>query len=269
MKTVSELIEEAHKIVIKIGSNSISDESGRVNPDAMEHIVKQIVALIKKGKRLVIVSSGAGSCGVGAINKWQKKRDINYKQALCAIGQVELMNTYKTLFAEHGLHVAQLLLTKEDFHEHNREINIRNALFTLIDEGIIPIINENDSVSVEEIRIGDNDTLSALTVNLWASDLLILMSDIDGIYDKSPCKYSDANMIDYVDDIDLLEKTIQTDGLSNFGTGGIVTKIHAARMANEYGIPVILTNSKRKNILQQLESGQAKATVFFDQGEHM
>lgn len=262
METPKELIEQARKIVIKLGSNTISDETGQVNKNIMKAITAQIMDLINQGKRVVIVSSGAGSCGVAAINKWSRKSDINYKQALCAIGQVELMDAYKELFAEYGLHVAQLLLTKEDFLDHHRELNIRNALFTLVDEGVVPIVNENDSVSVDEIKIGDNDTLSALTANLWAADLLILMSDIDGVYDKDPNTYSDAVLIEYVDDVDELRKNINTEGKSTFGTGGIVTKLHAAEIVNKFGSSMIITNSRKENILGKLASGEEKATVF-------
>ena len=146
MKSAKQLIEEANKIVIKLGSNTISGADGKVNRALMSDIIRQVCALIRDGKRVILVSSGAGICGVSAINKWSRKGDINYKQALCAIGQVELMNMYKELFGEYGIHVAQILLTSEDFHDHTRELNIRNAMFTLVDEGVVPIINENDSV---------------------------------------------------------------------------------------------------------------------------
>ncbi len=262
MKTPEQLIRESKKIVIKLGSNTISDETGKVNREIMKAITAQVMQLINSGKRVVIVSSGAGSCGVAAINKWSRKSDINYKQALCAIGQVELMNAYKELFAEYGLHVAQLLLTKEDFEDHHRELNIRNALFTLVDEGVIPIVNENDSVSVDEIKIGDNDTLSALTANLWAADLLILMSDIDGVYDKDPNTYNDAVLIETVSNVEELRKNISTEGKSEFGTGGMVTKLHAAEIVNRFGASMIITNSRKENILGKLAAGEEKATVF-------
>lgn len=262
MKTASQLISESRKIVIKLGSNTISDETGKVNRDIMKAITGQVMELIKQGKRVVLVSSGAGSCGVAAINKWSRKSDINYKQALCAIGQVELMNAYKELFGEYGVHVAQLLLTKEDFLDHHRELNIRNAMFTLIDEGVVPIINENDSVSVDEIKIGDNDTLSAYVANLWAADLLILMSDINGVYDKDPNTYDDAVLIESVSDVKALRASISTEGKSTFGTGGIVTKLNAAEIVNEYGIAMLLTNSRTDNILGKLAAGEEKATVF-------
>jgi glutamate 5-kinase len=263
MSAIGELIQNSRKIVLKIGSNVLSDENGNVNKEILQNIVGQVTGLIKDGKQIIIVSSGAGICGVAAINKWSRRGDINYKQALCAIGQVELMNAYKQYFSDHDIHVGQMLLTREDFGDHLRTLNIRNTLFTLVDEGVVPIINENDSVSVEEIKIGDNDTLGALTANLWNADLLIVMSDIDGVYDKNPKDYKDAELIEEVYDIDGLLQEIDPRGKSSFGTGGILTKIQAARRVNEYGISMILVNGKRKDILTNVVNHDAKATVFF------
>ena len=265
MNNVSRLINESRKIVIKIGSNTISGSSGKVNYALMHNIVDQINELIKMGKKVVIVSSGAGICGVAAINKWHRKGDINYKQALCAIGQVELMNAYKDLFDDYRLHVAQILLTREDFEENNRNLNIRNTLFTLVDEGVVPIINENDSVCVDEIRIGDNDTLAALTANLWGADLLILFSDIDGIYDKNPNEHPDAQLIPEVRDIEKLKKEIDISGKSDFGTGGIATKLIAVELLAEYGIPMILTNGQKEDVLRKLIDGTMTSTVFINE----
>ena len=262
-KTISQAIKDAKKIVVKLGSNSISDENGEVNREIMRDIVSQFMDLINEGKKVTIVSSGAGISGVAAINKWHRKGDMNYKQALCAIGQVELMNTYKELFGEYGFHVGQILLTKDDFEHSHRKLNIRNVLFTLIDENVIPIVNENDSVSIEEMGIGDNDTLSALTAILWDADLLILMSDIDGVYDKDPNSYNDAVLIETVEDIEKLRGEINTEGKSSFGTGGMVTKLHAAELVNGYGIDMLLTNSRKPGILRNLASGKEKATIFF------
>lgn len=263
MNAIGDLISSSRKIVIKIGSNVLSDEIGKVNKESFRNIALQVVNLMKMGKQVIIVSSGAGICGVGAINKWSRRGDINYKQALCAIGQVELMNAYKRYFWDYGTFVGQILLTNDDFNDPARTLNIRNALFTLVDEGVVPIINENDSVSVEEIKIGDNDTLSALTATLWNADLLIILSDIDGVYDKNPKEFEDAALIDEVSDIDGLLSDIDSTGKSNFGTGGILTKITAARKVNEYGIPMVLINGKKSDIIQKVMAGEEKGTVFF------
>lgn len=263
MESMSDIINRSKKIVLKIGSNVLSDDNGAVNKLIMHEIVEQSAELVKQGKQVIIVSSGAGICGVGAINKWMRRGDINYKQALCAIGQVELMMGYKEAFWDFGIHVAQMLLTREDFSDPHRRLNIRNALFTLVDEGVVPIVNENDSVSVEEIKIGDNDSLSASTTNLWNADCLIMLSDIDGVYDKDPKRYNDASLIEEVWDIDGLLMEIDVLGKSDFGTGGILTKIEAARSVNEYGIPLILLNGKKSNIIRGAINGTEKGTVFY------
>ncbi len=262
MSSIKETIENSRKIVIKLGSNVLSDAHGNVNRAVIESIARQVKDFMAEGKQVVIVSSGARICGIGAINKWSRRGDINYKQALCAIGQVELMMAYKEYFGEFGIHVGQILLTKEDFEDHNRNLNIRNALFTLIDEGVVPVINENDSVSVDEIKIGDNDTLSALTASLWNADALIILSDIDGVFDKDPKSHKDAKLIEEIQDIDKLLENIDVEGKSSFGTGGITCKIEAARKVNRYGIPMILLNGKKIDIIREAASGQGKGTLF-------
>ena len=262
MNTVSEVLQASRKIVIKIGSNVISDDTGRVNKDILHNIVDQAHALIEDRRQVVIVSSGAGICGVGAINKWQRRGDMNYKQALCAIGQVELMMAYREYFADYGTHVAQILLTAEDFSSDERLLHIRNTLFTLIDEGVVPIVNENDTVSVDEIMIGDNDNLGALTANLWNADALVLLSDIDGIFDKDPKTHADASLIETVTDIAQLREDIDITGKSTFGTGGIETKLQAAQRAGDVLIPTLLLNGKKPDILLDVLQGNGSGTAF-------
>ncbi|MDO4546159.1 MAG: glutamate 5-kinase [Bacillota bacterium] len=262
MEQLRETIENSKKIVVKIGSNVLSDENGSVNREVLHNIVEQVSSLMKIGKQVIMVSSGAGICGVGAINKWSRMGDINYKQALCAIGQVELMMAYKEYFADYGTHVAQMLLTREDFDDPHRTLNIRNAMFTLIDESVVPIINENDSVSVDEIKIGDNDTLAALTATLWNADLMIVLSDIDGVFDKDPKSNKDAQLIQLVENADALEASINIGDKSTFGTGGIETKIEAAGRINQFGIPMILLNGKKQDIIKESLAGTGKGTLF-------
>ncbi len=261
MSTVSEVLQDSRKIVIKIGSNVISDD-GKVNKATLHNIVEQASALIRDRRQVVIVSSGAGICGVGAINKWQRRGDMNYKQALCAIGQVELMMAYREFFADYGMHVAQILLTAEDFSSDERLLHIRNTLFTLIDEGVVPIVNENDTVSVDEIMIGDNDNLGALTANLWNADALVLLSDIDGIFDKDPKTHDDAALIETVTDIGQLREDIDITGKSDFGTGGIETKLQAAERAGEVLIPTLLLNGKQPDVLLNALEGKSRGTAF-------
>lgn len=262
MEQLKQTIENSRKIVIKIGSNVLSDENGTVNKKVLHNIVDQVNELIGMGKQVILVSSGAGICGVGAINKWSRRGDINYKQALCAIGQVELMMAYKEYFGDYDIHVAQILLTRDDFNDPHRTLNIRNAMFTLIDEGVVPVINENDSVSVDEIKIGDNDTLAALTANLWNADLMIILSDIDGVFDKDPKTNDDARLIEFVENADKLTGSISVGGTSSFGTGGISSKIEAASKVNKFGIPMILLNGARENIIRNSLEGHGKGTLF-------
>jgi len=263
MEIIQEILRNSKKIVIKIGSNVLSDDEGAVDKNSMRNIVEQIKELMDSHKQVIIVSSGAGVCGTGAINKWSRRGDINYKQALCAIGQVELMIAYKEYFGKYGIHVGQLLLTREDFDDRDRNLHIRNTLFTLIDEGVVPVINENDSVSVEEIRIGDNDTLSALTANLWNADTLIILSDIDGVFDCDPKTHDGARLIEEVYDIDSLIHEIDMHGLSDFGTGGIATKVEAARRVNAYGANLLLLNGRKQDIIKKVYNGEETGTVFW------
>lgn len=260
--TPQEVIDKARKIVIKIGSNTLAKNDGTINVDFMETFASECAALISRGKQVIVVSSGAQVAGLSTISGWAHKGDIHYRQALCAIGQVELMDKWRESFGKHNLHAAQLLLTKEDFMDSHRTLNIRNTLFTLVDEGVVPVINENDSVATDEFCIGDNDNLSALTAVLWSADLLILFSDIDGIYTDNPKTNENAVLVETVENINELKNQITINGKSSFGTGGISTKIEAAKKTTASGIPLILANGKKEKALEKLCSGELKATVF-------
>jgi glutamate 5-kinase len=259
---IPKLIADARKIVFKFGSNTLADTEGRINPGFLEEFADQAAALIRGGKQIVIVSSGAQVAGLSTMGKWARKRDLHYRQALCAVGQVALMNAWSRAFAPQGLHIAQILLTQDDFNDSIRTLNMRNTLFTLVDEGIIPIINENDTVSVEEIKIGDNDTLAAQSAVLWSADLLVLFSDIDGLYDKNPKEYPDAELVSEVRDIEGVKKTIIPGSANSFGTGGIATKIDAAQRAVSYGIPMILAHGGKPRVLEALAAGTQRGTAF-------
>lgn len=261
-QNTQEAFKNARKIVIKIGSNTLAKADGTQNIEFMEGFAKQCKTLIDAGKQLVVVSSGAQVSGVSTLKEWARKKDVHFRQALCAIGQVELMAQWRKAFAKQDLHIGQLLLTKEDFENDHRSLNIRNTLFTLVDEGVVPIINENDSVSIDEFQIGDNDNLSALTAILWSADLLILFSDIDGIYTDNPKTNPDAKLIETVISIPELRKNITIGETNSFGTGGIETKIQAAQKVNAYGIEMILTNGSKENAILNISEGKNKATLF-------
>ncbi len=259
---IQEAIKSARKIVIKIGSNTLSKQDGTQNTEFMASFARQCKSLIEQGKQIVVVSSGAQVSGVSTLKEWARKKDVHFRQALCAIGQVELMAQWRKAFSEYGLHIGQLLFTKEDFENNHRSLNIRNTLFTLADEGVIPIINENDSVSTDEFSIGDNDNLSALTAILWSADLLILFSDIDGIFTDNPKVNKEAKLIEEVKSIPELRNSIKIGGTNSFGTGGVETKIQAAEKSTVYGIPMLLANGDRENILINLANGTEKGTLF-------
>ena len=260
--SIQQTIQDAKKIVIKFGSNSLAKEDGTINIDFMNTLAASCASLMKSGKQVIVVSSGAQVAGLSSINGWAHKKDQLYKQALCAIGQVELMDKWRAAFSTQNLHVAQLLFSKEDFEDYQHTLNMRNTLFTLVDEGVVPIINENDSVSFEENSIGDNDNLSALTAILWSADLLILFSDIDGVYTDNPKTNPEAKLIEEVTDINALLDQIKIGSTNSFGTGGIKTKIQAAQKVTARGIPMLLANSKREKPLASLINGTAGGTLF-------
>ena len=262
MSKISESLKNARKIVIKIGSNTLAKSDGTTNLDFMMSFAQQCAALIKQGKQIILVSSGAQVAGVSTLKEWARKKDVHYRQALCSIGQVELMHQWRKAFQAQELHIGQLLLTKDDFENEHRSLNIRNTLFTLIDEGVVPIINENDSVSYDEIKIGDNDNLSALTAILWSADLLILFGDENGIYTDNPKTNKNARFIETVSSIPELREKIKIGGTSSFGTGGVETKIQAAEKVTKYGIELLLANGKKEKALAALLQEDASGTLF-------
>ena len=262
MSKISEVIKGSRKIVIKIGSNTLALPDGTQNTEFMASFAQQCAELIKEGKQIILVSSGAQVAGVSTTKEWARKKDVHYRQALCSIGQVELMHQWRKAFQKEGLHIGQLLLTKDDFKNEHRSLNIRNTLFTLVDEGVVPIINENDSVSFDEIKIGDNDNLSALTAILWSADLLILFSDIDGVYSDNPKINPDAKLIEEVTSVPELRKEIKIGDTNAFGTGGMETKLQAAEKVTAYGIHMLLANGSKDEVLMKLAEGSAKGTIF-------
>jgi glutamate 5-kinase len=259
---IPQLITDARKIVLKFGSNILADRHGRINPAFLTEFADGAAGLIRRGKQIVIVSSGAQAAGLSTMEKWSRKKDLHYKQALCAVGQVELMDAWRRAFGVHDLRIGQILLTQDDFGDPLRTLNMRNTLFTLVDEGIVPVINENDTVAVEEIKIGDNDTLAAQSAVLWSADLLILLSDIDGLYDKNPKEHPDADLIDEVRDITQVRSRISIGGTNSFGTGGIATKLDAAQRTVSYGIPLILAHGGKPKVLEALAAGTQRGTAF-------
>lgn len=256
------LVQKAQRIVVKVGTSTLTHATGKLNLERIEHLVRQLTDLRYQGKEVVLVSSGAIGAGMGKLNLDKRPKTIPEKQAIAAIGQGILMQLYEKFFSEYGQIVAQLLLTKADMDDRRRFLNARNTLTTLLQLGVIPIVNENDTVAVEEIRFGDNDTLAALVGTLVDADLLILLSDIDGLYTADPRKYPEAKLLQVVEAVNDTIENAAGDVGSKFGSGGMATKISAAKVATNAGIPMIIANGAEDNIIRRLIHGEQLGTLF-------
>ena len=254
--TREEILENIQRIVVKVGTSTLTNENGHLDIEKIRKIVLELSNLQDKGYDVILVSSGAVGAGMGLLNINEKPKTLAEKQMLSAVGQVSLMQIYQTLFKEHNKIVGQLLLTKEEFSNRKRYLNMRNVCNAFLKRKIIPIINENDAIvsNALKIKVGDNDTMSALVSGLIDVDLLIILSDIDGLYNKNPRKYEDANLIHIVGDINEdIKKMAGAEG-SKFGTGGMVTKIIAAEMVTKIGTSlVIASGDEPKNITRIVE----------------
>ena len=254
--TREEILENIQRIVVKVGTSTLTNENGHLDIEKIRKIVLELSNLQDKGYDVILVSSGAVGAGMGLLNINEKPKTLAEKQMLSAVGQVSLMQIYQTLFKEHNKIVGQLLLTKEEFSNRKRYLNMRNVCNAFLKRKIIPIINENDAIvsNALKIKVGDNDTMSALVSGLIDADLLIILSDIDGLYNKNPRKYEDANWIHIVGDINEDIKNMAGAEGSKFGTGGMVTKIIAAEMVTKIGTSlVIASGDEPKNITRIVE----------------
>ena len=251
------------RIVIKIGTSTLTHETGRINIRKVEQLCKIFSDIKNAGHEIILVSSGAIAMGVGKLNIGEKPDDIIGKQAAAATGQCELMYVYDQEFSKYNHNIAQLLITDYDVENENHHRNFRNTIFRLLEYGVIPIINENDTISTEEFNIGDNDTLGAIVSVSVKADLLILLSDIDGLYDSNPRINPEAKLISEVREITAdIENMAQGKGTA-FGTGGMETKIHAAKMVTEKGIDMIITNSNNPEALYDIVDGIPTGTRFY------
>jgi len=258
------IIKGIKKIVIKIGSAVLTD-NGVLHRPAIARLADDIAFLRKKGYQTAIVSSGAIASGVGKMGLNRKPVTIPQKQAVAAIGQGSLMYAYEEAFNTHQLLVAQILLTREDLTNRQRYLNARNTLITLLEWGIIPIINENDTVAVDEIKFGDNDNLSALIAHLIDSDLLIVLTDTEGLYDRDPREDPTAHLIPVVEHVDGKVVGYTSKYSGEWGLGGMRSKIMAARKVTAGGIPVIVANGKKAGVLQEIIKGKPLGTLFLPQ----
>lgn len=256
-------ISERKRIVVKVGTSTLTHKTGRLNIRRVEQLVKTLADLYNAGHEVILVSSGAIGLGMGKLGLRERPKDTKGKQACAAVGQCELMYMYDNLFSNYSITVAQLLLTKYILLEDSRT-NVENSLETLLSMGVIPVVNENDTVAIDELEleVGENDSLAAIVATIAKADLFIMMSDIDGLFDKDPNSSDDAQMIPVVQEITDEIRGVAGGVTTNVGTGGMRTKIRAVEIAFEAGIDVVLMNGKTPKKLYDLFEDKPVGTLF-------
>ncbi len=252
------------RIVVKVGTSTLAHETGKLNIKRTGELCRVLSDLKNAGNEVILVSSGAIGMGVGKLSLKEKPTDIPTKQAAAAVGQCELMYTYDRTFTEYGHTVAQILLTGSDFSAEDRHENFNNTLSRLLQLDVLPIINENDTIATEEIKVGDNDTLSALVAASVGAELLVILSDVDGLYSADPHKDKNATLIERVDGMPEELFSLAGDVGSALGTGGMKTKLKAAKLCMESGCDMVIANGEKPELLYDIVSGKAGGyTRFF------
>ena len=262
MHRLKSILRSHNKIVIKIGTNLLADKDKGINLDRINEIANSVARLNARGNHIAIVSSGAIGAGVAALKLKERPKTIPEKQATAAIGQPLLMEAYENAFRKQNCTIAQVLLTKDDFVNRPRYLNAKNTFPLLFGQGVIPIINENDTVAVEEIKLGDNDNLSAMVANLIEADLLIILSDVDGLFSDDPAKNHEAQLIPVVENVTPQIEKLAKSSKTELSTGGMITKIQAAKRCVSAGIAMIIANGKNPNVLEEIFSGNFRGTLF-------
>jgi glutamate 5-kinase len=250
----------AKTIVIKIGSSTLTTKEGKLDIGNLTRIVKETAELVKNKHKAIIVTSGAIVTGAERLKLKSKPKTVPEKQAAAAVGQSVLMRQYEKAFEKFGITVAQLLLTRDVISDRERSLNVRHTMATLLNENVVPVINENDTVAVDEIKVGDNDTLSALVAELVGADLLVLFTDVDGFY-MDKCK------IDEIEEITREVESAAGHSSTELGTGGMITKLQAARIAGAAGIPVVIGDGRCKGLLKKIINGERVGTIFRPKGK--
>lgn len=250
------------RIVIKVGTSTLAHATGRLNIRRVDELVKVMSDLKNSGHEVILVSSGAIGMGAGKLSLKEKPSDIPTKQAAAAVGQCELMYTYDKLFSEYNHTVAQLLLTGSDFKNDERHMNFTNTMMRLLELDVLPVINENDTVATDEISVGDNDTLSALVAESVNADILVLMSDIDGLYTADPHKDPTAQLIPEISELTPEIMALGGGAGSALGTGGMRTKLHAAEICTASGTDMIITNGQNPDVLYEIAENKPVGTRF-------
>ncbi len=265
----TELIAQAKRIVIKIGSRVLTGEDHGLDRQFLHVLAGEVARLRTAGREIILVSSGAIAAGIGALGLAERPRSIPQKQAAAAVGQSKLMQAYEEAFSDHGLKVAQVLLTGDDLSHRRRFLNARATLDALLAYGVVPVINENDTVVVAEIKFGDNDNLSALVTCLVEAELLLILTDIDGFYDADPRSNPDARLVPLVSAITRgIERAAGGSG-SKVGTGGMATKIAAAKRVGRFGVPTLLINGRNPLSLPRALAGEEVGTLFLPSRESL
>lgn len=261
-----EVIALAHTVVVKVGTNVITGEDGRLDPDRVQALADQLQRIRAAGRKVALVSSGAIGAGVGRLGLGKRPTDLRHLQGCAAIGQSFLMRAYQECFDRHGAHTAQILLTAGDFDSRSRYLNVRNTILTLFEWDVLPIINENDTVSVAEIRFGDNDHLAAMVTNLLRAPLLVLLTNVDGLFAGDPRSDAAAAKLDTVPTIDAQILSMAGSSKSALGTGGMPSKLRAARLATTAGESVIIANGATPGILDAIFAADPVGTLFLPHG---
>lgn len=267
--TARERLKDARRVVVKVGTSTLTHATGRLDYGRIEHLVREIADLANAGREMLLVSSGATAAGMGRMGLPEKPEEMPKKQALAAVGQGVLMHVYERFFAEYGLTAAQVLLTRENYLQHKQYMNSRNALLALLEMGVIPVINENDVVAVDEYKIGDNDTLSAVVSALVDADALVILSDIDGVYTANPATCPEARLLSEISEITPEVEALAGGAGTKLGTGGMATKIEAAKIAVSGGITMAIAPGGRDGVLREVLSGCNCGTVFPAKEEHL
>lgn len=255
--------KDKKRVVVKVGTSTLTHKTGRLNIRRVEALVKTLADLQNAGKQIILVTSGAIGLGVAKLGMTERPSDTPSKQACAAVGQCELMYMYDKQFSDYNLTVAQLLLTKYILLEDRRR-NVENSLRKLLDMGVIPIVNENDTVAIDELEleVGENDSLAAIVAEIAKAELLVILSDIDGLYDSDPRTNPDAKLIPVVEQIDDHIVEMAGGAGTSRGTGGMKTKINAAKIANDAGIDMVIMNGEKPGRLYDLFDGKPVGTVF-------
>ncbi|MGP1585123.1 MAG: glutamate 5-kinase [Schwartzia sp. (in: firmicutes)] len=262
-------LKEAKRIVVKVGTSTITYPTGKMNLSRMENLVRELTDLANQGREILLVTSGAIAVGMDRMGKKKRPKAIPERQALAAVGQGALMHAYGSLFAAYGKTAGQVLLTRENSLRHHQYTNSRNALKAMLAMGVLPVINENDAVAVDEVKIGDNDTLSATVATLVDADVLILLSDVDGLYTANPQTDREARLLSEVREITPEIEALAGGAGSAAGTGGMRTKIEAAKMAMSAGVTMVIARGEEDGVIRAILRGEAVGTLFPAKEAHL